>query len=73
MLNVTSNLLYKPEGAEYSIYYANTFLYITPDIFTGLMTGLFLFFTVLIGVSCLNSIQGPATFATKSPPVGKEG
>lgn len=26
---------YKPEGGEYSIYYASTYLYITPDIFTG--------------------------------------
>lgn len=70
---VDSALLYKPEGAEYSIYYANTYLYITPDIFTGLFTGLFIFFVALTGINCLGSIQGPASFATKSPPVGKEG
>lgn len=29
---VDSGYLYKPEGAEYSIYYANTYLYITPGI-----------------------------------------
>ena len=29
-VNVDSSYLYKPEGAEYSIYYANTYLYITP-------------------------------------------
>jgi hypothetical protein len=48
----TSNpksIYYLPEGAEYSIYYADTYLYITPDIFTGLMTGLFVFFAILIG------------------------
>jgi hypothetical protein len=69
---VDSNLLYKPEGAEYSIYYASTFLYITPDLFTGIMTGLFIFFVLLTGVSCLNAIQGHETFASKQCPVGKE-
>jgi hypothetical protein len=29
-LLVDDSLMYKPEGAEYSIYYANTYLYITP-------------------------------------------
>lgn len=41
----TDGIYYKPEGAEYSIYYADTYLYITPDIFTGAMTGLFFLFT----------------------------
>ena len=69
---VDSSLLYKPEGAEYSIYYASTFLYITPDLFTGIMTGLFIFFVLLTGLSCLNAIQGHETFASKQCPVGKE-
>jgi hypothetical protein len=68
----TEGIYYKPEGAEYSIYYADTYLYITPDIFTGLMTGLFFFFVVLIGTSCLGSIQGMSMFYDKTPPVGKE-
>jgi hypothetical protein len=42
-------IYYRPEGAEYSIYYASTYLYITPDIFTGIMTGIFVTFTLLIG------------------------
>jgi hypothetical protein len=65
-------LFYKPEGAEYSIYYADTYLYITPDIFTGLLTAIFFFFTILIGVTCLGRIQGMSMFYDKSPPVGKE-
>jgi hypothetical protein len=69
---VDSSLLYKPEGAEYSIYYASTFLYITPDLFTGIMTGLFIFFVLLTGISCLNAVQGHETFASKHCPVGKE-
>ena len=72
-VTIESTYLYKPEGAEYSIYYANTFLYITPDIFTGLLTGIFMVVTALCGISCLGQIQGPATFTTKSPPIGKEG
>lgn len=64
--------LYKPEGAEYSIYYAGQYLYITPDIFTGLLTSLFIAFTLLTGLSCLGSIQGMSSFYDKLPAVGKE-
>lgn len=66
------NKYYKPEGAEYSIYYAATYLYITPDIFTGLITGIFCWFVVLTGLSCLNNIQGASTFVHKAIPIGKE-
>ena len=59
-------------GAEFSIYYEGTYLYITPDIFTGLMTGIFMFFVVLIGVSCLGDIQGMSSFYDKVPSNGKE-
>jgi hypothetical protein len=64
---------YLPEGTEFSIYYENKYLYLTPEIFTGLMTGLFMFFVLLIGYRCLGSIQGAATFASVMPPLGKEG
>ena len=67
-----NKLLYKPEGSEYSIYYGDTYLYITPDIFTGLLTGIFCFFVLLIGFSCLSAIQGPSTFSSKNPPIGRE-
>lgn len=69
---LTDGIYYNPEGCEYSIYYANTYLYITPDIFTGIMTGLFVFFTVLIGMTCLGSIQGMSSFYDKIPVVGRE-
>jgi hypothetical protein len=76
MLAVSSNLddgvNYKPEGGEYSIYYQSQYLYITPDIFTGLMTFLFVAFTLGVGLSCLGSIQGMSSFYDKLPTVGKE-
>lgn len=59
-------------GAEFSIYYEGTYLYITPDIFTGLMTFLFMFFVVLIGLNCMGSIQGMSSFYDKVPSNGKE-
>lgn len=68
----SGDLYYEPEGTEFSIYYADTYLYITPDIFTGLMTGLFIFFVLLIGLSCLSDIQGMNNFVDKLPSVGKE-
>mmetsp|Transcript_1301 Transcript_1301/g.1366 ORF Transcript_1301/g.1366 Transcript_1301/m.1366 type:complete len:286 (+) Transcript_1301:144-1001(+) len=70
--DIIDGVYYKPEGSEYSIYYADTYLYITPDIFTGIMTGLFIFFTVLIGMTCLGSIQGMSSFYDKIPVVGRE-
>jgi hypothetical protein len=70
--DVSDGPYYSPEGAEFSIYFADTYLYITPDIFTGIMCGLFIFFTILIGLSCLSAIQTPSSFATKNPAVGRE-
>ena len=70
--STTGNLDYLPEGSEYSIYYKGTYLYITPDIFTGLLTGLFIAFTVYIGMGCLGAIQTPSSFNSKVPPVGRE-
>lgn len=70
--DIEDGVYYKPEGAEYSIYYASSYLYITPDIFTGILTGIFMFFTILIGVTCLGSIQGMSMFYDKLPVVGKE-
>mmetsp|Transcript_15670 Transcript_15670/g.15798 ORF Transcript_15670/g.15798 Transcript_15670/m.15798 type:complete len:278 (-) Transcript_15670:197-1030(-) len=60
------------EGGEFSIYYQGKYLYLTPDIFTGLMTMLFFLVISLIGYNCLGSIQGPSTFANKLPALGKE-
>lgn len=59
-------------GAEFSIYYEGTYLYITPDIFTGLMTMLFMFTVALIGFSCMGEIQGMSTFYDKVPSNGRE-
>lgn len=70
--DVSDGVNYKPEGGEYAIYYQAKYLYITPDIFTGLMTFLFVTFAVTIGLSCLGSIQGMSSFYDKLPAVGKE-
>jgi hypothetical protein len=64
---------YNPEGTEFTIYYQNTYLYLTPDLFTGLMTFLFAVFVLMTGFSCLNQIQGPSTFVHVMPTLGKEG
>lgn len=72
--NLIDGIYYKPEGGEYSIYYADTYLYLTPDIFTGLLSGIFFLFAVLIGFTCMNQIQGPSSFTHKEqmPAIGKE-
>lgn len=64
---------YNPEGTEWTIYYQNTYLYLTPDLFTGLMTFLFCTFVLFTGFSCLGQIQGPSTFVHVMPTLGKEG
>jgi hypothetical protein len=65
-----------PEGTEFSIYFFTDkdhgYLYLTPDIFTGLMTSLFMCFTILIGLRCLGEIQGMSAFYEKQPLVGRE-
>jgi hypothetical protein len=70
--NIIDGLNYKPEGSEYSIYYKATYLYITPDLFTGIMTGLFFIFVLYLGLSCLGSIQGNMYSYENPVPVGKE-
>lgn len=67
-----TSIYYKPEGAEYAIYYADTYLYLTPDIFTGVVTAIFMAVTVLLGLSCMGGIQGMSSFYSKCPPIGKE-
>lgn len=73
LLQESEETNYNPEGTEFTIYYQNTYLYLTPDILTGLLTFLFCTFVVLIGFSCLNQIQGPSTFVHVMPTLGKEG
>jgi hypothetical protein len=63
---------YLPGGAEYSIYYNAQYLYITPDIFTGIMTFLFFLVVLSIGLSCLGAIQGNSIYCEKAPIVGRE-
>lgn len=70
--DTTDGDYYLPEGSEYSIYYADTYLYLTPDIFTGLLTSIFMAFVVLVGLSCMGSIQGMSSFYDKIPAVGRE-
>ena len=57
----------------FSIWYDSDYLYITPDIFTAIMTGLFLTAAAFIGFTCLGAIQGPSSFVDRNPTVGKEG
>jgi hypothetical protein len=71
--SITAEELYMPEGTEWSIFYAGNYMYLTPDIFTGIMTMLFMFFVGLVGFTCLGDIQGNDCFPTKLPPLGKEG
>jgi hypothetical protein len=56
-----------------SLWYDETFLYITPGIFTALMSMHFMIVAALIGFCCLSSLQGPGTFVHKGPAVGREG
>lgn len=55
-----------------SIWYDEDHLYITPDIFTAIMTSLFLTAGAFIGLTCLGAIQGPKSFVDRSPTVGRE-
>ena len=59
-------------GQGISIWYDEDHLYITPDIFTAIMTSLFLTAAAFIGLTCLGAIQGPKSFVDRVPTVGRE-
>ena len=48
------------------------YVMMSSDIFTGLVIGLFLFATALVGVCCLMSIQTPTKFCSEALPGTKE-
>ncbi len=48
------------------------FVYMTSDIMSGLLIGLLLFLTALVGVCCLMSIQTPTKFCMDPLPGSKE-
>ena len=71
--DIEDGVNYLPEGTEFSIYYQAQYLYLTPDIFTGIMTGIFVSFVLFIGFNCMGAIQGSSSYPTVLPPLGKEG
>lgn len=48
------------------------YVYMTPNIFAGLLFGLLFIVVTFIGVSCMGAIQGQDTFVTKMPSIGRE-
>jgi len=65
---------YRPSGTEFSIYHSQDYLYITPDIFTAIMTVAFIAVMMYLGLSCVDSIQGASSWTDEKsvPPIGKE-
>jgi len=65
---------YRPTGTEFSIYHSRDYLYMTPDIFTAIMTVAFIAAVMYCGLSCMNSIQGASSWTDEKsvPPIGKE-
>jgi hypothetical protein len=45
------------------------YVYMTPDLLAGILTGILLVMIALIGLSCLNSIQTPSQFSDKVTPL----
>jgi hypothetical protein len=60
------------EGTEFSDYKDGTYLYLTPELMAGILTGFFCTVVTLIGLSCLNDILTPDEFAKVKIPLGKE-
>ena len=44
----------------------------TPDLLAGLLVTLLFGFVVILGLSCMNTLQGPSKFAKHYPPSSKE-
>jgi len=50
------------------IYYVN----MTPNILSGLLFGFLFIFVTIIGMSCMNAIEGQTIFVSKMPSIGRE-
>jgi len=48
------------------------YILMTPDILAGVLFGFLFIFIVLLGLTCLNSLQTPTTFAKVKPALGRE-
>lgn len=48
------------------------YVYMTPDLLAGILTGILLVVIVIIGIGCLSSIQTPSQFADAPPPSTKD-
>ena len=54
------------------IYVDDTYVYMTPDLMAGILTGLFFVCVSWLGLSCVGGILTPARNPTRSPAKGKE-
>ena len=54
--------------------YSETVNYVnmTPNILAGLLYSFFFIFVTIVGMSCMNQIEGQTTFISKMPGVGRE-
>ena len=50
----------------------NHYVLITPNVLSGIILGLLMIFILYIGISWLNDIQTPLSYANAPPPKGKE-
>lgn len=48
------------------------YVYMTPNIFAGLLFGLLFIVITWIGISCMGAVQGQDTFTDKMPSIGRE-
>mmetsp|Transcript_44371 Transcript_44371/g.75492 ORF Transcript_44371/g.75492 Transcript_44371/m.75492 type:complete len:290 (-) Transcript_44371:243-1112(-) len=48
------------------------YVHMTPDLLSGILTGLLLVVTAIIGLACLGGIQTPSQFTDKPPPSSRE-
>ena len=53
------------------IYYESTYVYMTPELLAGLLTGIFFLVVVYLGLSCMDGIQTPSHMPM-SVPKGRE-
>lgn len=48
------------------------YVYMTPNIFAGLLFGFLFVFVTYVGITCMGAIQGGDTFTDKMPSIGRE-
>lgn len=70
--HIPRRVLLVTDDDDKKAYYPKTYLYATPNLVAGLLTGVFMLAVLYVGVQCLLALQTPTKFIRDKIPEGKQ-